>query len=89
MSEDLNLDLIRVPTRKKSGATFPWPGWAPIHVAAWRNNATIVRLLIEHGADVNCLTEHQQVYTIDLRCKRSSSETSPTVGTIAHRRSTR
>ena len=68
MSEDLNLDLIRVPARKKSGATFPWLCWAPIHVAAWRNNVTIVRLLIEHGADVNILTDHQQVHIIDLQC---------------------
>ena len=67
-TEGLILDEIKVPPRKKSGkAEFPWPGWSPLHVACWRGNSAIIRLLIENGADVNLMNDRQQVAPLPRR----------------------
>ena len=31
-----------------------WPGWSPLHEACNRGNLSVARLLLRHGALVNC-----------------------------------
>lgn len=50
-------------------------GWCPIHIASERGNTSIVRLLIERGADVDAPTEDGFDYTaLDLAAGNGSAE---------------
>ncbi|KAL6066503.1 Telomerase protein component 1 [Balamuthia mandrillaris] len=39
---------------------FPWEGWRPLHVAAWRGRCEIIQALLDAGAEVNCRNDAQQ-----------------------------
>lgn len=43
---------------KKSVASFSTDGFTPLHLAAFFNQPDIVKILMEHGADVNAVAEN-------------------------------
>eukprot|EP01087_Luapelamoeba_hula_P019113 TRINITY_DN6286_c0_g1_i1.p1 TRINITY_DN6286_c0_g1~~TRINITY_DN6286_c0_g1_i1.p1 ORF type:complete len:2354 (+),score=344.36 TRINITY_DN6286_c0_g1_i1:69-7130(+) len=58
---DLNSIAVPPSTKKRNEKTvFPFESWLPLHIAAWRGDTDIVRILLDHGADVTKYNGHQQ-----------------------------
>jgi ankyrin repeat protein len=69
--QDSQFDLNSVavpeqPSQKKgkamatAAAVFPWPSWRLIHIAAWLDDAEMVRFLVAQNVDVEARTSRQQ-----------------------------
>lgn len=74
----MTLTLTVLTTCVNSGECAPQYGMTPLMHAAYKGKADMCRLLLQHGADVNC-NEHEHGYTAlmfaGLSGKRREDET--------------
>jgi len=50
----------------KTSSSHQWPGFTPLALAAWHDNAEITKLLLEAGADPNSKTEREGCVVLHL-----------------------